>query len=88
MAIASSCFETPLPEDLVVAGEVGLAGEIRRVGRLEERLREAHRMGFNQVCGPQAELEEIADKLKIKKIGVRHVRELFSPELKFFRKTK
>jgi DNA repair protein RadA/Sms len=86
MAIASSCFETPLPEDLVVAGEVGLAGEIRRVGRLEERLREAQRMGFKQVCGPQAELEEMADKLKIKKIGVRHVREIFSPQLGFFRK--
>jgi DNA repair protein RadA/Sms len=86
-AIASSWFEIPLPQDLVVLGEVGLAGEIRRVGKLEERLREAHRMGFSKVCGPVTELEELSGKLKIQKLGIRHVKEIFGPTLGFFKKS-
>ncbi|MDR2351016.1 MAG: DNA repair protein RadA [Deltaproteobacteria bacterium] len=87
-AIASSCFECPLPQDLAVTGEVGLAGEIRRVGRLEDRLREASRMGFKQVCGPAAELGECASGLKMRKHGMEHVKEIFGPNPGFFRKTE
>ena len=36
----------PLPEGLVVFGEVGLAGEIRPAPRGQERLREAAKLGF------------------------------------------
>ena len=37
----------------VLAGEVGLAGEVRAVGQVEKRLREAARMGFTRaiICG-------------------------------------
>jgi DNA repair protein RadA/Sms len=87
-AIASSWFEIPLPQDLVVLGEVGLAGEIRRVGRIKERLREAQRLGFNQVCGPEMELKEGIEKQKIKALGIRHVKEIFSPELGLFKLDK
>ena len=34
MAIASSYYDRPLPADLAIVGEVGLSGEIRRVGQL------------------------------------------------------
>jgi DNA repair protein RadA/Sms len=76
-AIASSWLERPLPEDLVILGEVGLAGEVRSVGRINERLKEAVRMGFTKVCGPENELNHIKEKLQIERLGVKHVRELF-----------
>ncbi|MDR1164273.1 MAG: DNA repair protein RadA [Deltaproteobacteria bacterium] len=80
-AIASSWLERPLPPKLVVLGEVGLAGEVRRVGRIGERLAEASRMGFTQVLGPAAELAESEKQLKISVVGVRHVREIFTAEI-------
>jgi DNA repair protein RadA/Sms len=44
-AIASSVRNEPLPADLVVLGEVGLAGEVRAVSQAGRRLAEAARMG-------------------------------------------
>ena len=44
----------PLPEKLVVFGEVGLAGEVRPVQRGQERLREAAKLGFTQAIIPKA----------------------------------
>ncbi|MHB1286292.1 MAG: DNA repair protein RadA [Leptospirales bacterium] len=46
MALAGSLWDTPLPPDWVVFGEVGLGGEVRRVPETEERLKEAARHGF------------------------------------------
>ncbi len=52
LAIASSRLDKPLPPDVAACGEVGLGGEVRRVGRLDQRLREAARLGFGQVLVP------------------------------------
>ena len=41
LAIVSSMRDRPLPADLVAVGELGLSGELRGVGQLEQRLREA-----------------------------------------------
>jgi len=49
LATISSLRDRPLPRDLVVFGEVGLAGEIRPVAYGEERLREAAKVGFSRV---------------------------------------
>jgi DNA repair protein RadA/Sms len=48
-----------LPSDAAACGEVGLGGEIRRVGRIDLRLREAVRLGFRRVLLP-AGAEEAA----------------------------
>jgi DNA repair protein RadA/Sms len=85
-AIVSSWFEAPLPPDLAVLGEVGLAGEVRRVGRMGERLAECARMGFRKVCGPAAELEGAGVRHGLKAIGVSRVSELFGPEAGLFGK--
>src|SRR5206468_4266442 len=45
-ALASSALDTPLPQDCVVFGEVSLSGEVRQVGRMEARLKEAAKLGF------------------------------------------
>ena len=53
LAALSSFRNHPLPADLVVFGEVGLAGEIRPVPNGEERLREAAKHGFRQAIVPK-----------------------------------
>lgn len=52
MAVISSFRDNPLPDDLVVFGEVGLAGEIRPVANGQERLREAAKHGFKHAIVP------------------------------------
>ena len=54
MAITSSLKNKPLPEKLIVFGEVGLAGEIRPAPRGQERLREAAKLGFTRALIPKA----------------------------------
>ena len=52
LALVSAVTNVPLPADLVVIGEVGLAGEVRQVGHLSRRLSEAARLGFAQAIVP------------------------------------
>jgi DNA repair protein RadA/Sms len=54
VALASSFIGRPVPDKLVVCGEVGLGGEVRQVGRLERRLAEASRMGFTTALVPRS----------------------------------
>jgi DNA repair protein RadA/Sms len=54
LALASSRLDLPVPVDVAVCGEVGLGGEVRRVGRIPLRLREAARLGFERVLLPSA----------------------------------
>jgi DNA repair protein RadA/Sms len=54
LAIVSSLKNKPLPEKLVVFGEVGLVGEVRPVQRGQERLKEAAKLGFTQAIIPKA----------------------------------
>jgi DNA repair protein RadA/Sms len=53
LAIVSSLRGRPLPDKLVVFGEVGLAGEVRPVARGQERLREAAKLGFERAIVPR-----------------------------------
>jgi DNA repair protein RadA/Sms len=52
LAIASAKRDVALPADVVVLGEIGLAGEVRRVTGLERRLTEAARLGFTHALVP------------------------------------
>ncbi|WP_333607393.1 DNA repair protein RadA [Arsukibacterium sp.] len=54
LALVSSFRDKPLPNDLVVFGEVGLAGEIRPVPSGQERLKEAAKHGFKRAIVPKA----------------------------------
>jgi DNA repair protein RadA/Sms len=54
LAALSSFRNRPIPNELVVFGEVGLAGEIRPVQGGEDRLREAAKHGFNRAIVPKA----------------------------------
>jgi len=52
LSIVSNKTNSPLPDGLVVIGELGLAGEVRRVGQLERRLQEAARHGLTRALIP------------------------------------
>jgi len=52
LSIVSNEHNRPLPDGLVVIGELGLAGEVRRVGQLERRLQEAARHGLSRALIP------------------------------------
>jgi DNA repair protein RadA/Sms len=52
LAIASATLDRPLPTGVVAIGEIGLAGEIRRVSGLSRRLAEAVRLGFQHALVP------------------------------------
>ena len=54
LAIVSSLKNKPLPEKLVVFGEIGLVGEVRPVQRGQERLKEAAKLGFVRALIPRA----------------------------------
>lgn len=53
LAITSAFRDTALPAGLVVLGEVGLAGEVRRVTAVGKRLAEAKRLGFTRAVVPR-----------------------------------
>jgi DNA repair protein RadA/Sms len=52
LAITSARRDVALPSDVVVLGELGLAGEVRRVTGVERRLTEAARLGFTHALVP------------------------------------
>ena len=52
LAVASATVDAALPADVIAVGEVGLAGEIRRVTGVGRRLAEAHRLGFTRALVP------------------------------------
>jgi DNA repair protein RadA/Sms len=74
LAIVSSLKNKPLPEKMVVFGEVGLAGEVRPVQRGQERLKEAAKLGFTQAIIPKANKpKQVLSGIEV--IGVERVEE-------------
>jgi DNA repair protein RadA/Sms len=72
LAALSSLRDRPLPADLVVFGEVGLAGEIRPVQGGLERLREAAKHGYKRAIIPKANAPKQA-LTDIEVVGVRRL---------------
>lgn len=72
VALVSSFRQTPVADDLVVIGELGLSGEIRMVPRLEDRVKEAFRMGFSRALVPE---RFARDQARAGLVGVRTVEE-------------
>lgn len=70
MAIISSLTQTPLAENSLFIGEIGLSGEIRAISNLEKRIQEAEKMGFTKIYIPKT-----SHKFK-KKIEIEMVQDL------------
>jgi DNA repair protein RadA/Sms len=79
MALVSSLKDIPIPENTLVFGEVGLAGEIRSVSHVQSRISEAARLGFQKCILPQTNIPSTQERWKgMQLIGVKNIREAFS----------
>ena len=72
---ASSYKSIPIPKDMVIMGEVGLTGEVRRISFIEKRLREAEKLGFKTCIIPESNKKVLKDKFKLDIIGVKDINE-------------
>ncbi len=59
LALISSLKDIPVPDDAVAMGEVGLGGECRSVSAIDMRVREAKKLGFNQIIVPQSSISRL-----------------------------
>lgn len=77
-AVLSSSLDIALPEGICLTGEVGLSGEVRPVGRIEQRILEAERIGFRALILPESNLHGLSEAPRsIQLIGVKTVEEAF-----------
>ena len=77
-AILSSNVDMPINHNICFSGEVGLSGEIRQITRIEQRISEAEKLGFNSIIIPKNNIKGIkTDRLKINLIEVGKVEEAF-----------
>ncbi|OGF31311.1 DNA repair protein RadA [Candidatus Falkowbacteria bacterium RIFCSPLOWO2_12_FULL_45_13] len=78
LAMASSLLNQIVKNNLVVLGEVGLGGEIRPVIKLEQKLKEAERLGFEKAIIPEniGAVSELSLPKKIKLIQMKNVQEI------------
>ena len=75
-AILSSFLDRPIDPHTIVLGEVGLTGEIRRVAQIEERVKEAARMGFNRCILPRGQKDVMPSSQKIKLFPISNLKQL------------
>ncbi len=75
LVTASSFKNVPIPKDMVIMGEVGLTGEIRRINNIEKRLKEAEKLGFKTCIIPESNKRDLKDKFKLDIICVRNINE-------------
>lgn len=76
-AVMSSDFDIAVPADATMAGEVGLTGEIRPVPRMERRVAEAARHGFNTIYVPKGNLKGVnVSELDIEVVEINRIDEL------------
>lgn len=75
-AVMSSNFDVALPPRTAFAGEVGLSGEVRTVTRMEQRVAEAEKLGFETIYIPKGNLKGVRDNYKIQIVEVGKVQEL------------
>lgn len=78
LALISSLKDKPVPEYLIIFGEIGLAGECRTVSGIELRISEAVRLGFKTIVLPQKSLLKLKKSYKdvVEIVGVKSVYDL------------
>ncbi|WP_127848245.1 DNA repair protein RadA [Lacticaseibacillus hulanensis] len=75
VAIASSYRDEEIPATDCFVGEIGLTGEVRRVNRIEDRVREAAKLGFKRIFVPKNNLQGWDVPTDINVVGVTSVAE-------------
>lgn len=75
LTLISTLKDSPIPEDIVVFGEIGLAGEVRAVSQPQQRVQEAARLGFKRCIVPGACLKQMHRIDGVEIFGVKSVRQ-------------
>ena len=75
-AVLSSNMDVALDEQTCITGEVGLAGEIRPVNRIDQRIREAEKLGFKTIVVPKGQKYN-TQNLKINVVEISRVVDAF-----------
>lgn len=81
LAVASSYRDSPIADDLVAIGEVGLTGEIRSVSHMNQRLAEVARLGFQKCIIPKGGSEKLIVPSGLTVYRVRNLREAIETAL-------
>lgn len=77
-AILSSNVDMPIGQGICLSGEVGLSGEIRPVNRMEQRVKEADKLGMETIIIPSGSLKGVdTSQLNIEVVEVSKVEEAF-----------
>jgi DNA repair protein RadA/Sms len=66
MAVASNLWDKPFNPKSIAVGEVGLGGEVRSVSRIEDRIKEAEKLGFEEIVLPKSSLTGREKTLRIR----------------------
>ena len=75
-AVLSSNVDTPIESGWCMAGEVGLSGEVRPIARIEQRIAEAEKLGFQHMIIPKYNIGGLnRKKFNIELVPVRKVEE-------------
>jgi DNA repair protein RadA/Sms len=77
-ALISSLTGEPMPENMIVFGEIGLSGEVRPVGQAEARLKEAEKLGFSSALTPKLSQkgEKKSNSQSLQTTEINHLRSL------------
>ncbi|MBT8365313.1 MAG: DNA repair protein RadA [Deltaproteobacteria bacterium] len=75
-AVASSFLDKPIADGTVLLGEIGLTGEVRAIGQLDNRISESRKMGFSRCLVPHSNLKRLPDIEGIQITGVKTVSEV------------
>ncbi len=74
-AVTSSFLDKSIQDGTIILGEVGLAGEVRAIGRVETRVAEAKKMGFKRCLVPDSNLKRMSGIKGIELVGIKTVSE-------------
>ena len=79
IAVASSAKDFTIPNNTVLAGEVGLSGELRSIPNLDKRIKESEALGFTNIIAPKSNLKRLKNlDYKIKVLGFHNVKEVLN----------
>ena len=76
LALISSLTDRVIPDDLIAIGELGLAGECRGVASIEQRVREAARLGFTKAVIPAHNISSCSEIDVIRLIPAKNIYDL------------
>jgi DNA repair protein RadA/Sms len=75
-ALASAMSGVPVPNDMVIFGEIGLSGEVRHVSQIDQRLKEAGKLGFKHAMIPTPNNKKAPAPSDVKLTQVKHLKDM------------